>query len=114
MEEWEEDFGWQYLRRKLKEKFNRETLPDMNAILFLIGIQELGKVQTQFSKEEKQDLMHIAICRLLSIDGYYKLSGHDDDGWPQWELLKPIASEGVKNQEQLLRKKVIEYFKEMF
>ena len=71
-------------------------------------------MQDSFTKEEKQDLMHIAICRLLSSDGYYKKLARDDEGWPQWEQLKPVASEGVKNQEQLLRKKVIEYFQEIF
>ena len=111
MEDWEEDFGWQYLRRKLKDQFKRDTLPDMNAILFLIGIQELGRIQAVFSKEEKQDLMHIAICKLLSSDGHYQFKGRDEDGWPQWETTKLVKAQGVKDQQQLLRTKIIEYFK---
>ena len=43
---------------------------DLNAILFLIGVQELGQGSRVFTKEEKQDLMHIAICKVLSLSGY--------------------------------------------
>ncbi|MCB0654419.1 MAG: hypothetical protein KDC85_24275 [Saprospiraceae bacterium] len=111
MEVWEKDFEWQHLRRWIKERFNKKGVPDLNSILFLIGIQELGKIQEAFSKEEKQDLMHIAICRLLSSDGHYKYLGKDVDGWPQWELLKPIDQSGVKNQEELLKTKIVEYFR---
>jgi hypothetical protein len=112
MESWEKDFEWQHLRRWIKTKFNKEKgLPDVNAILYLIGIQELGKVQEQFSKEEKQDLMHIAICKLLSTDGHYEFEGKDEDGWPKWKLLKPVDQSGVKNQEQLLKSKIVDYFK---
>ena len=57
----EED--WPVLIDKLRTLFEKK--PDMNAILFLIGIQELGKGSQRFSKEQKQDLMHIAICKIL-------------------------------------------------
>ena len=45
----------------------------MEAILFLIGIQEVGDFRTKFTKEQKQDLMHVAVCSLLSPSGYYEL-----------------------------------------
>ena len=84
----------------------------MNAILFLIGVQELGRWKTNFTKEEKQDLMHIAVCRLLSYDGYYEFTGRDADGWPHFEALKPYRKKGVKEQEDYLKTKVIQYFKD--
>lgn len=74
------------LRKSLKEQFGKA--PDMNALLFLIGIRELGQVREQFTKEEKQDLMHIATCRLLSDKGYFSLEGLDDEGWPHWIQIK--------------------------
>lgn len=110
MEDWEFDFKWLRIRHLVKENFNKSSLPDLNAILFLIGIQELGFVKTSFTKEEKQDLMHIAICRLLSYDGYYKYVGRDADNWPHWEPAKQLKVEGVKAQEALLKTKAIEYF----
>lgn len=110
MENWEEDFEWLKVRHYVKKTFGKPQLPDFNAILFVIGIQELGTLKTKFSKEEKQDLMHIAVCKLLSFDGVYGLKGLDADGWPHYELLQPINTKGVKEQERLLKKKIIQYF----
>ncbi|MEM9885703.1 MAG: hypothetical protein AAF849_07415 [Bacteroidota bacterium] len=111
MEDWELDFEWLRVQHIVKDSMGKDHLPDLNAILFLVGIQELGRVQDTFTKEEKQDLMHIAICSLLREDGYYEFVGRDADGWPHYESLVPIEVEGVKAQERLLKVKIIEYFK---
>ncbi len=88
---------------------------DLNAVLFLIGVQELGKGKKVFSKEEKQDLMHIGICKVLSLSGYYRLEGLDQDGWPHWEMIKKLPHFDLLEQERLLKMHVIEYFeKEMY
>ncbi len=103
--------NWLELRRKLKEQFGKA--PDMNAILMLIGIRELGKIQSKFSKEEKQDLMHIATCSILSRSGYYDLKGMDDDGWPHWEAKKKLPVLNLDEQEDFLKDHVLMYFEEM-
>lgn len=113
MEEWELDFEWLKVRHQVKDALGRDTLPELNAVLFLIGIQELGRWKTQFTKEEKQDLMHIAVCRLLSYDGHYEFAGRDEDGWPHWKMIKKVESEGVKVQEAYLKEKTIQYFKDL-
>ena len=113
MEEWNLDFEWLRVRHIVKDAFGRDSLPDMNSILFLVGMQELGYLKEDFTKEEKQDLMHIAVCKLLSMDGYYKFVGRDGDGWPVYELVKAVDEKGVKNQETLLKLKTIEYFKDL-
>jgi len=113
MEDWELDFEWLKVRHFVKDVFKKETLPDLNAVLFLIGIQELGRWQASFSKEEKQDLMHIAVCKLLSYDGFFEFVGRDADGWPHWKALKPAAIRGVEEQETLLKSRAIRYFKEL-
>ena len=112
MEEWELEFEWLRIRHFIQKRFGKPQLPDLNAILFIIGIQELGRWQSTFTKEEKQDLMHIAVCRLLSYQGYYAFKGRDEDGWPHWEILKPIKASGLENQENLLKRNVIRYFRE--
>ena len=114
MENWEKEFEWLELRHKIKDLLNQDKLPDLNAILFLIGIQELGQLKETYTKEEKQDLMHIAVCRILSEDGYYHFKGIDQDGWPHWELARQISVKGLKEQELLLKNKVIEYFTNYF
>ena len=110
MEDWQQDFEWLRVRHWIKDRFGRKDLPDLNAVLFLIGMQELGKWQDKFTKEEKQDLMHIAICHLLSEDGYFEFEGIDADGWPHWKTLMPIDVKGLVAQEIMLQRKVIAYF----
>ena len=112
MEEWQLDFEWLKVRHFFKDALKRETLPDLNTILLLIGVQELGRWKAKFTKEEKQDLMHIAVCHLLSYEGYYEFKGRDDEGWPHFDALKPVPVKGAKEQEEFLKQRVIRYFKE--
>lgn len=99
---------WWKLEEKLIEKFGKK--PDMEAILFLIGLQELGNIKNKFSKEQKQDLMHIAVCSLLSQSGYYKLEGNDEEGWPHFLQLKELPQYNMIEQENFLKDHVLLYF----
>ena len=110
MEDWQLDFEWLRVRHHVKDAMGKSDLPDLNAILFLIGVQELGAMRTSFSKEEKQDLMHVAVCSLLSPDGYYEFKGRDQDGWPHYVQIRKIERAGAKAQEALLKEKIIQYF----
>ncbi len=109
-EEWQIDFEWLRVRHLVKDAMSKETLPDLNAILFLIGIQECGVLKEEYTKEEKQDLMHIAICTLLEPDGYYEFKGRDEEGWPHFEQKMNVDIKGVAAQGQLLKEKIIFYF----
>lgn len=111
MENWELDFEWLQLRHQIKDSLGKTELPDFRAILFLIGIQELGKIKSEFTKEEKQDLMHIAVCSLLEAEGYYAFKGRDEDGWPHWKVEMPFTVKGVEEQETILKENIINYFK---
>ncbi len=99
---------WEALCVKLSDEFGDE--PDLQVVLFLIGVQELGKGPLKFSKDEKQDLMHIAVCRLLSSFGYYELTGHDQDGWPHWQLINKLPPLTLREQDLLLKQAAVEYF----
>lgn len=111
MEDWQIDFEWLRIRHFLKKRFNKSELPDLNATLFLMGIRIHGRWKNTYTKEEKQDLMHISICELLSDEGYYEFEGRDQDGWPHYKALKSVEEKGVQNQELYLKKKIIKYFK---
>lgn len=87
---------------------------DLNGVLFLIGVQELGRGHQLFTKEQKQDLLHIAICKVLSYAGYYNLEGLDNDGWPHWKLIKKLPRFDLLEQEKLLKLHVMEYFEKEF
>ena len=105
---------WKEVAKKIQLHFNKENLPDLNAILFLIGIRELGVIKNKFTKEEKQDLMHIAVCRLLSEEGYYELDFVDQDGWPHWSPSMPMEKMSLGEQENLLKVNIIRYFEEIY
>lgn len=70
----------------------------------------MGKGRRNFTKEQKQDLMHIAICKVLSFSGFYELEGVDEDGWPHWKMMKKLPHFDLLEQEKLLKMHVIEYF----
>lgn len=87
---------------------------DLNGVLFLIGVQELGKGNRVFSKEEKQDLIHLGICKVLSYSEYYELEGLDSEGWPHWKLVKKLPHFDLLDQEKFLKWHVIEYFEKEY
>lgn len=101
--------SWQKLLTEVEKTIGKNP-KDLNGVLFLIGVQELGKGHTVFSKEEKQDLMHIAICKVLSLSGFYELEGLDQNGWPHWKLIKKLPHFDLLEQEKMLKMHVIEYF----
>ncbi|WP_461077765.1 hypothetical protein [Spirosoma flavus] len=109
MEEKSIDASWEDLLNQLERLVGKRPA-DLNAVLFLIGVQELGTGPKRFSKEAKQDLMHIAVCRVLSLSGYYVFEGHDKDGWPQWTLVRSIPHGDLLSQESFLKQHIIHYF----
>lgn len=99
---------WWQLLTKLTDQFGKK--PDMEAILFLIGIQETNFLQEKITKEQKQDLMHVAICTLLLPSGYYTLSHVDEDGWPHFEQQKELPALHLPEQENFLKDHILLYF----
>ena len=99
---------WWQLEAKLVERFGKK--PDLEAILFLIGMQETGHMSEKISKEQKQDLMHVAVCTLLAQSGYYSIEGHDDEGWPHFKQLKDLPAFNTYEQENFLKDHVLLYF----
>ncbi len=101
---------WWQLEAKLQKRFGKK--PDMEAILFLIGLQEVGFWKNKISKEQKQDLMHVAICTVLSPGGYYTMTGKDKDGWPQFSQLKELPAATFMEQENFLKDYILFYFEQ--
>ena len=100
---------WWKLEAKLVERFDGKK-PDLETILFLIGIQEFGQIKEKFTKEQKQDLMHVAVCSLLSQSGYYEVEGVDKDGWPHFKQLKAMPEMHTIEQENFLKDHILLYF----
>lgn len=104
---------WHQLLLFVEETIGKKP-KDLNGLLFIIGVQELGRGAKPFSKEEKQDLLHIAICKVLSLSGYYTLEGLDKDGWPHWKMVKKLPHFDLLEQEKLLKMHVLEYFEQEY
>lgn len=105
--------SWNGLLMHLEKVIGKKPR-DLNAVLFLIGSQELGQGRQSFTKEQKQDLMHIAICKVLSLSGFYELEGLDEEGWPHWKLVKNLPHFDLLEQEKLLKLHVLEYFEKEY
>lgn len=102
---------WKNVEALMLERFDK--IPDLEGILYLIGINEVGvDPSAKFTKEQKQDLMHVAVCTLLAPKGYYEFTGRDGDGWPHFTALKMPDVPGMIGQEVLLKECVIEYFEQ--
>jgi len=104
---------WKLLQQRIAKEFDSD-IPDLKVMLFLIGVQELGKGPGKYSKRQKEELMHIATCRLMSEMGFYELEGLDQDGWPHWNLVKPVPSFAMMEQEMLLKSLAIHYFQDIY
>jgi len=98
--------------KKLLDEFEKdiEMRPDLQGVLFLIGVRELGKGYQSFKKDEKLNLMHIAICSVLEPYGYYERLGEDEDGWPHFENKKKLPLLNQQEQETFMKKAILEYF----
>lgn len=103
---------WEHLLDNLETTMGKRPA-DLNGVLFLIGVQELGQGPKRFTKEQKQDLMHIGICKVLSLSSYYVFEKKDKDGWPHYTLNRALPQGPIEKQEALLKMHVIEYFKNM-
>ena len=89
---------------------NLEEKPDLKTLLFLIGLQELNLPIEKFSKDQKLEVMHIAVCYLLEPFGYYEFIGKDKDGWPHFGSKKNLPPMKEGEQEKLLKISIIDYF----
>ena len=107
--DFELEHKWNKLLKILEESVGKKP-GDLKSVLFLIGVQELGKGAKVFTKEEKRDLIHIAICKVLSLSGFYSLEGIDESGWPHWKAEKKLPYFDILDQEKLLKMHIIEYF----
>lgn len=103
------ELSFEDVSKRLEIRFGGDL--DLQAILFLIGVQELGKGKIKLSKNEKLDVMHIAICTLLQPYGYYKFEGIDAEGWPHWTANEKLPPLKPAQQQTLMKQAIVEYFK---
>ncbi len=103
---------WEQIVAILAAKFGEGEQLNLDAIIYLIGVQELGKGAIEFKKDDKVNLMHIAICRLLEPFGYYEFDFFDDEGWPHYKVLEELPILKPGEQTVLMKESIVLYFKQ--
>lgn len=98
------------LERRLSAQFADGDTIKIDAILYLIGVQEYGKGNQKFSKDDKVNLIHIAICKIFEPFGYYKFSHRDEEGWPHYEVIGQLPEMTVAQQQEKMKEAVVLYF----
>lgn len=101
---------WEKLVKDVSARFGEGEELDLDAIIFLVGVQELGMGFRKFKKDEKVNLMHIAICRVLEPYGYYEYEGRDPDGWPHYKVVEQLPSLKPGEQSVLMKEALVRYF----
>lgn len=103
---------WELLVSKLSASFSDGDPLELDAIIYLVGVQELGQYHRSYKKDEKINLMHIAICRLLEPYGYYEFDYIDEDGWPHYKLKDELPPLKAGEQSVLMKEAIVNYFLE--
>lgn len=103
---------WEFLVEKLSAQFSDGDPLELDGIVYLVGVQELGNFHRKFKKDEKVNLMHIAICRLLEPYGYYDFDFFDDDGWPHYTMKEQLPPLKAGEQSVLMKEALVNYFLE--
>ena len=101
---------WEMLVSILTERFSETESIDIEGILYLIGIQELGQVHERFKKDDNVDIIHIGICSALEPFGYYAFDYFDDDRWPHFKLIEELPPLKPGEQSILMKEAVVHYF----
>ena len=104
--------SWEEVQQNISKKFGGGETLNVDAIIYLIGIQELGKGYKSFTKDEKLDIMHIAICKLLKPFGFYEFEYFDEDGWPHYKVIDELPNLKPGEQSVLMKEAIVMYFEE--
>ncbi len=103
---------WQELIEKLSAQFIDGDSLGLDAVIYLVGVQELGQYHKKYKKDEKLNLMHIAICRLLEPYGYYEFDFFDEEGWPHYTVKEELPPLKAGEQSVLMKEAIVGYFLE--
>ena len=101
---------WDALVIILSDKFSNGQALDIEGILYLVGMQELGQVHRKMKKDDNVNLIHVGICSVLEPFGYYRFDYFDDDGWPHFQLLEPLPLLKSGEQSILIKEALVTYF----
>ena len=83
---------WESILNILSDEFNKGDDLDIESVIYLIVVHEFWNPNMKFNKDQKIDIMHIAICRLLEPYGFYEFDYVDKDGWPHYKTINKLPN----------------------
>ena len=101
---------WDRLVNVLSERFSEAEKLDVEGVLYLVGLQELGQIHQKMKKDDNVNLIHIGICTVLEPYGYYRFDFYDEEGWPHFELLEALPNLKPGEQSILIKEALVGYF----
>ena len=101
---------WDRLISILNERFSDGETIDVEGVLYLVGLQELGQIHQKMKKDDNINLIHIGICTVLEPYGYYRFDFYDEEGWPHFELLEALPNLKPGEQSILIKEALVGYF----
>ena len=101
---------WDRLINVLSERFSEAEKLDVEGVLYLVGLQELGQIHQKMKKDDNVNLIHIGICTVLEPYGYYRFDFYDEEGWPHFELLEALPNLKPGEQSILVKEALVAYF----
>jgi hypothetical protein len=104
--------NWRLVEKVFSTRFADGEPIDVDGILFILGVQEIGQGYRKYKKNEKVDLIHVAICRLLEPYGYYSYEGTDEQGWPHFISTASLPYLSAGEQSLLIKEAIVSYCKE--
>ncbi len=106
------DRTWAVLLSDIEKMIGKRP-KDLNSVVFLIGVQELGQGKRVFQQRRKTGSYahwHLQTVELLRL---LRARRPDKDGWPHWKLVE-ITHFDLLEQEKLLKMHALEYFEKEF
>ena len=101
---------WTFLVEKLTNDFSEGDELNVDGIIYLIGVQELGQGHRAFKKDEKMNLIHIAICKLVEPYVNYEIDYFDEAAWPHYKTLTELPNLKPGEQTVLMKEAIVAYF----
>lgn len=93
----------------LREFFSLDEAPGIAEMIFLAGLQSLGKPAGPLSRDDKMNVMHIGTCVLLEPYGYYRYSHRD--AWMVILHYEPVKErDGGAPSQDVLADAIVNYF----
>ncbi len=100
---------WEALVERIRTQFQVEEVSE-EALLFLIGLQELGFYPDGEDKKVKLELIRLGTAVLLERAGFLQRMGTDNEGWPIFVRHRPLPPANPADQRRFLRSQILDYF----